>query len=71
MSHWNALQEFALDNYGLVTTSQAAGLGVGPAELARWVQNGRLEKRAHGVFRLASRMPTDLDRYASLWHWLA
>jgi len=64
MSHWKTIQEFALDNYGLVTTSQAAGFGVGPAELARWVQNGRLEKRAHGVFRLASRMPTDLDRYA-------
>lgn len=64
MSHWETIQDFALDSYGLVTTRQAMALGVSPVELSRWVRNGRLEKRAHGVFRLSSRVPTDFDRYA-------
>ena len=64
MHKWVKIQDFALDNYGLVTTSQAAALNVSPAELSRWTRIGRLEKRAYGVFRLASRTPTDFDRYA-------
>ena len=64
MSHWETIQDTALDNYGLVTTSQAVALGISPVELARWTQIGRLEKRALGVFRLSNRVPTDFDRYA-------
>lgn len=64
MQHWETIQDFALDKYGLVTTRQAMAFEVRPAELSRWVRNGRLEKRAHGVFRLSSRVPTDFDRYA-------
>ncbi len=64
MHKWAKIQDFALDNYGLLTTSKAAALNVSPAELSRWTRIGRLEKRAYGVFRLASRTPTDFDRYA-------
>jgi len=54
----------AIDNYGLITSAQAAGQGVNPAELLRWVKMGRLTKRGHGIFRLSQYVPTDYDYYA-------
>jgi len=64
MTHWDSIYETAIDNYGLITTAQAAEQGVNPAELLRWVKMGRLTKRGHGVFRLTRYLPTDYDYYA-------
>lgn len=63
------LREVALDQHGLVTTAQAAGEGVSPAELSMMVTRGRLERLAHGVYRVPQVPETDFEPYqlALLW----
>lgn len=54
----------AADNYGLITATQARGVGVTKSELNRWVANDRLERCGRGVYKLAKYVPTELDPYA-------
>jgi predicted transcriptional regulator of viral defense system len=44
------LREVAFDQHGLVTAAQAAGEGVGGAQLAMMVKRNRLQKLARGVY---------------------
>jgi len=46
------LREVALDQHGLVTTAQAGQEGVSYAELSTMVARDRLERVAHGVYRV-------------------
>ena len=43
MSHWNAVNEVGLDNYGIVTTDDVRDVCNVSIELPRWVKMGRLE----------------------------
>ncbi|WP_433010895.1 type IV toxin-antitoxin system AbiEi family antitoxin domain-containing protein [Kribbella sp. CA-294648] len=43
----------ASEQWGLVTTAQAAEVGVSPKMMARWAKDGSLERLAHGVYKLA------------------
>jgi len=63
------LREVALDQHGLVTTGQAADEGVSNAELSTMVARDRLERVAHGVYRVPQVPQTEFDQYqlAVLW----
>ena len=63
------LREVALDQHGLVTTAQAAEEGVSNAELSMMVARDRLERVAHGVYRVPQVPQTEFDQYqlAVLW----
>lgn len=47
------LAEIAESQWGLVTAAQARSIGVNAQQLARLAQSGVLERRLHGVYRLA------------------
>ena len=64
MSHWESINEIGLDNYGIVTTSNAKGLCNTSIELPRWAKNGRLENLGRGVYRLSQYVPSEYDQYA-------
>jgi len=69
MTTLERLLEIAARQRGYVTTRNAEELGVAPVELRKLKQRGRLERHAHGLYRLASfphREHDDLMR-ATLW----
>lgn len=63
------LREVALDQHGFVTTAQAVAEGVSHAELSMMVARDRLERVAHGVYRVPQVPETEADQYqlAVLW----
>jgi predicted transcriptional regulator of viral defense system len=63
------LRELALDQHGYVTTAQALEEGVSHAELSTMVARGRIERAAHGVYRIPQVPETEYDQYqlAVLW----
>ena len=64
MKLYDSLNDAAISNYGLITSAQAAELGVRLKDLLEWVKIGRLEKCWRGVYRLVHYLPTAYDRYA-------
>lgn len=63
------LREVALDQHGFVTTVQALEGGVSHAEMSTMVARDRLERTAHGVYRVPQVAETEFDQYqlAVLW----
>ncbi len=63
------LRGVALDQYGYVTASQAADAGVGKAALGMLNKRSRVERVAHGVYRVPQVPFTEHDRFmlAVLW----
>ncbi|MGP6177767.1 type IV toxin-antitoxin system AbiEi family antitoxin domain-containing protein [Microbacterium sp. A196] len=63
------LREVALDQHGFITTAQAIEEGVSYAELSTMVTRGRIERSAHGVYRVPQVPETEQDQYqlAVLW----
>lgn len=63
------LREVALDQHGFVTTAQAADLGVSKATLSKLTSRGRIERVAHGVYRVPQVPASHFDRFmlAALW----
>ncbi len=63
------LREVALDQHGFVTTAQALEEGVSHAELSTMVARERIERAAHGVYRVPQVPETEYDQYqlAVLW----
>ena len=64
MTKFDDIYEIAADNYGLVTSMDAASVGVARSELARYARDGRLQRRGRGVYRLVRWVPTPYDRFA-------
>lgn len=64
-----AIFEIAEDNYGYVTTTQAAGIGVSRRGLADLARLGALHRVAYGVYRIVDFPASELDSYyeATLW----
>ncbi|MDR1265203.1 MAG: type IV toxin-antitoxin system AbiEi family antitoxin domain-containing protein [Propionibacteriaceae bacterium] len=65
----DALREIAMDQHGFVTTAQAAGEGVGSAQLAMMVRRGRLDRVAHGVYRVPQVPANRYDNWAKAVLW--
>ncbi|MEX0836056.1 MAG: type IV toxin-antitoxin system AbiEi family antitoxin domain-containing protein [Nitriliruptor sp.] len=63
------LWEIAADQYGYVTTSDAAELGIAVIELGKLAHRGKLERVHYGIYRLPEIPVSDLDPYmlAVLW----
>lgn len=58
------VRDFAQDQYGYITTRDAAGLGVPAVELRKLTARGGLDRIGHGLYRMTDVRPTDLDQYA-------
>lgn len=54
MSLMDRLVEVAAEQRGFVTPADAEAVGVNPVELRKMAARGRLERVAHGVYRLAA-----------------
>lgn len=64
MTHWEAINEIGLDNYGIVTTDDVKDVCNAYIELPRWAKIGRLENIGHGVYRLSQYTPSKYDQFA-------
>ena len=64
MKNYDAIYEYAADNYGLITSSEAKTLGIPNVELVKLAHRGRLRRLGHGVYRLTHYIPTTFDKYA-------
>ena len=63
------LREVALDQHGFIATAQAVEHGVSYADLSMMVARDRLDRVAHGVYRVPQVAETEFDQYqlAVLW----
>lgn len=66
---YEELFELALDQYGLVTATQARHRGVTAQALAKMVKRGTIERRSKGLYRIRSIPMTQLSQLmeAVLW----
>jgi predicted transcriptional regulator of viral defense system len=64
MSYYETIYEYAVDNYGLITSAQAKELEIPNVELVKLSHRNRLVKVWQGVYRIIYYTPTPLDRYA-------
>ena len=64
MTSYEKIFDFAIENYGLITTDQAKTLGIAPARLADLAHRGRLMQIGHSVYQLTHYLPTPNDAYA-------
>lgn len=64
MTYREVIREIAFGSHGLVTTQQAAEVGVPPAELAKLAEHSGLESVAYGLYRVTDMPASDLDQYA-------
>jgi predicted transcriptional regulator of viral defense system len=69
VTYLERLREVALDQHGLVTTAQALDEGVPYAELSKMVARGRLERVAHGVYRVPQVAASQWDNWALAVLW--
>jgi len=69
VTNLDRLREIALDQYGYVTMTQALEAGLSHQVVATMLNRGRLQKVAHGVYRVPQMPITQYDRYmlAVLW----
>lgn len=61
------IAELTASQWGLVTTAQAAQLGVGRAALARMATTGQLVRLAHGVYRDAGAPSDQFEDLRAAW----
>jgi predicted transcriptional regulator of viral defense system len=66
---FNQLADLAADQYGFVSQHDARELGIAPMTLVRMSEQGTLERRGHGLYRLRYFPVSPLDSYmeATLW----
>lgn len=64
MSYYDDIYEFAVDNHYLITTEDAAVLGIPPVELAKLAYRGKLENLGRGLYRLSRWVPSESYPYA-------
>lgn len=64
MSYYDDIYEIAVDNHYLITTEEAAEVGVPAIELAKLAHRGKLKNISRGLYRLARWVPDDAYPYA-------
>lgn len=66
---YKILAELAANQYGYITTVDAAEAGIDPHRLLEMAKRGQLERVATGIYRVPLIPPTPLDPYmlATLW----
>jgi predicted transcriptional regulator of viral defense system len=64
VNYRQTVREIALDQYGYVTTRDAAEVGVPAVELRKLAARGALTNVAYGLYRLTDARPTEYDQFA-------
>lgn len=64
MSIYDDIYEIAVDNHYLITTEEAAQIGIPAIELVKLAHRGKLESINRGLYRLARYVPSETDSYA-------
>ena len=64
MKYREIVRDIALDNYGFVTTREAAEAGVPAVELPKLAARGGLENVAYGLYRVTDMPATVFDQFA-------
>jgi predicted transcriptional regulator of viral defense system len=64
VNYRQTVREIALDQYGYVTTRDAADAGVPAVELRKLAARGALTNVTYGLYRLADVRPTEYDQFA-------
>ena len=64
MTIYEDIYEIAADNYGIITSAQAKGVGASDKELSRIAKDGRLARVGYGVYRIKHWVPTENDVFA-------
>lgn len=64
MKQFDAFQDLAEGNFGLVTYAQAKSMGIGIRELNKWLTKGWIERPARGVYRVSRFPSSECDPYA-------
>jgi predicted transcriptional regulator of viral defense system len=69
VTYLEQLRDLAIDQYGFVATAQAESAGIPRFELAKMVARNRIERVAHGVYRIPQVQETEYDQFmqAILW----
>jgi predicted transcriptional regulator of viral defense system len=69
VTYLEQLRDIALDQHGYVTTAQATNLGVPRPELSKMTARNRIERVAHGVYRIPQVTESQYDPFmlAVLW----
>ena len=69
LTYLERLRDIAMDQHGYVTLSQATADGVPQPQVAQLSGRGRIERVAHGVYRVPQvpETPHDLFQLAVLW----
>ena len=69
LTYLERLREIALDQHGFVTTAQAVANGIPKTELPKLAGRGRIERVAHGVYRISQVPATPYDNWALAVLW--
>lgn len=64
MTAYNLIWGIAIDNYGIITSQQAADNGISRQCLRALVNTGKLVRHGHGVYQVYHHAPGRLDVYA-------
>jgi predicted transcriptional regulator of viral defense system len=67
MSGLMRMAELAGEQWGLITTGQAAKLGVRAGAMARWADQGALTRLSHGVYKVAGSSYDPRDDLRAAW----
>ena len=62
-----ALAEISAEQWGLITTAQAAAVGISRKALGRFADRGVLERYGHGVYRVAGTPADPRDELRAAW----
>ena len=64
MTHYEQLYSIAADNYGIVTSAQAKGMGISDKEMSAIAARGRIRRLGRGVYKIVDYIPVENDPYA-------
>lgn len=67
MSGLMRIANLAGEQWGLITTAQAAQLGVAASSMARWAEHGVLTRLTHGVYKIAGSPYDPHDDLRAAW----
>ena len=65
VSYYEQIYDEAIGNNGLITTRQAAELGIPAVELVKLCHRGKLTRIGHGAYRIDKYFPQETDSFAA------
>jgi len=65
VTYYEQIYDEAIGNNGLITTRQAAEIGIPAVEVVKLCHRGKLTRIGHGVYRIDKYFPQETDAYAA------